>query len=93
MLIAYIKRKRSLQEQILRRLNDMATSLDDIIAKVAALNNTSDSVVVLLRSLKAQLDAALASNDPVKIQAVIDAIGEQEQKLAAAVVENTPAAQ
>ncbi len=69
----------------------MAT-LDDIVAKVTALTAVDDSVVALLQDLKAKLDAAIASGDPAKIQAIADSIGAETTRLAAAVVANTPAA-
>lgn len=69
----------------------MAT-LDDVVAAVAAEGTVVDSAVTLLTSLKAALDAAIASGDPTKIQAVSDAIGAQTKALSDAVAANTPAA-
>ncbi len=69
----------------------MAT-LDDVVAAVAAESTVVDSAVTLLTSLKAALDAAIASGDPTKIQAVSDSIGAQTKTLADAVAANTPAA-
>lgn len=70
----------------------MAT-LDDVVAKVTALGTVEDGVVTLLTDIKAKLDAAIAAGpDPVKLQALSDAIDAQSQKLAAAVTANTPAA-
>ena len=71
-------------------LINMAT-LDDVVTAVADEGTVVDSVVTLLTDLKAKLDAAIATGDPVKIQAVVDAIAAQKQKLADAVVANTPA--
>jgi hypothetical protein len=54
----------------------MAT-LDDVVAAVAAEDTVIDSAIALLTGLKAALDAAIASGDPAKVQAVSDAIGAQ----------------
>lgn len=75
---------------LLQRTKDMAATLDDVVAKVAALSTVEDSVVSLLTSIKAQLDAAIASGDMTKVQAVADALDAQKQKLADAVTANTP---
>lgn len=67
-------------------------SLDDIVTKVTALGTVESSVVALLADIKAKLDAAIASGaDPVKLQALSDAIDAQSAALSAAVVANTPA--
>jgi hypothetical protein len=67
--------------------------LDDIVSKVAALTTVDDSVVALLTDLKTKLDAAIANGaDPVKLQAISDALGQQTQRLSDAVTVNTPAA-
>jgi hypothetical protein len=72
------------------RLRKIMATLDDLIAKVTALTAVDDSVVALLTDLKDKLDAAIASGDPAKIQAISDALGEQTQRLADAVTANTP---
>jgi hypothetical protein len=72
------------------RLRRIMATLDDLVAKVTALTAVDDSVVALLVDLKAKLDAAIASGDPAKIQAIADALGEQTQRLADAVTANTP---
>lgn len=69
----------------------MAT-LKDIQDAVASETTVVDSVVTLLTQLHDQLAAAIASNDPVALQAVVDSITAQKQRLADAVVQNTPAA-
>ena len=63
--------------------------LDDLLVKVTDLDTTEDSVIALLTNIKAQLDAAIASNDPAKVQAVADAIDAIKAKAAAAVAANT----
>ena len=69
----------------------MAT-LADITAAVAAEKTVEDSVVALLQTLSADLKAALASNDPAAMQAVVDQIDANAKALADAVSANTPAA-
>jgi hypothetical protein len=78
---------------ILEKVNTMATTVTDLVTKVAALKTVEDSVVTLLGDLKTRLDAAIAGgSDPAALQALSDDIGAQTQRLADAVVQNTPAA-
>ena len=75
-----------------QKVNSMATTLDDIVSKVNDLGSVEDGVVTLLTDIKSKLDAAIASNDPAKLQALSDSLDAQKQKLADAIVANTPAA-
>lgn len=78
---------------ILSKLETAMATLDDVVAKVAALTTVDDSVVALLGDLKTKLDAAIAGGaDPAKLQALSDALGAQTQRLSDAVTVNTPAA-
>lgn len=78
---------------ILKKGDSIMAILDDVVAKVTALTTVDDSVVALLTDLKVKLDAAIAAgNDPVKLQAISDALGAQTQRLTDAVSANTPAA-
>lgn len=78
---------------ILSKLEKAMATLDDVVAKVAALTTVDDSVVALLGDLKTKLDAAIAGGaDPAKLQALSDALGAQTQRLSDAVTVNTPAA-
>lgn len=70
----------------------MTTAIDALTAQVSANNDVIQSAITLLQGLKAQLDAAIASGDPTKIQALSDQLGQQDTALAAAVAANTPAA-
>lgn len=63
--------------------------IDDLQAEVATNTSVEQSAVQLLQNLKAQLDAA--GTDPVKLQAIKDALTTNDQALAAAVAANTPA--
>ena len=67
----------------------MAT-LADIQAAVARETSVETSVVTLLQNISSQLQAALASNDPVAMQAVVDQLNTNAQTLADAVTANTP---
>jgi hypothetical protein len=91
------------QSAVLKLLTDIATSilnlkettmatLADIQAAVAAENSVVQSAVTLLQGLKAQLDAAIASNDPAALAQLSSDIQAQTAALSAAVAANTPAA-
>lgn len=73
------------------RSQTMAT-LADIQAAVTAENTVIQSAVTLLTGLKAQLDAAIAANNPAALEQLSADIAAQTQALAAAVTANTPAA-
>jgi hypothetical protein len=68
----------------------MAT-LQDIQTAVAAQTTVEASVVTMINGLALQLKDALAANDPVAVQALVDQIGQNTATLAAAVQANTPA--
>jgi hypothetical protein len=69
----------------------MAT-LDDLLVEVEAEKAIDTSIVALVNGLSAQLAAAVASNDPAKVQAVLDGMKANAANLSAAIVANTPAA-
>lgn len=68
----------------------MAT-LADIRAAVAAERTVQDSVVVLLQQLAQMLKDAIAANDPVALQGVVDDLTKNASDLSAAITANTPA--
>ena len=70
----------------------MASELDALRAAVQKNTDTEESAIVLLKGLKDKLDAAIAAGDPAALQALSDSLGTETDKLAAAVVANTPAA-
>jgi hypothetical protein len=76
-------------DQILNKETSIMATLDDIVASVAAEDTVVDSVVTLLAGIKAQLDAA--GQNPAKLQALSDALANQQTKMANAIVANTPA--
>ena len=68
--------------------------LDDLTANVTKITNEDDAIIQLLVNVKAKLDAALAnpSNiDVAALQALSTTLGTESDKVAAAVVANTPA--
>lgn len=72
----------------------MAT-LDQVLASVTENETVGDSIVTLLNSIKTRLDEALSgTNLPPAVQAKVDAIfassERDKQKLADAIVANTP---
>lgn len=72
-----------------RKLREEVMSmLDNLAAQVAANTTVIESAVVLLGGLKVQLDAAIASGDPVRMQALSDALAADDAKLAAAIAAN-----
>ena len=77
--------------ELLRKVINMSAVLDDLTAKVTALQSVDASAVALLQGLKTKLDEAIAGGDLAAIQALSDQIGVSTQALADAVVANTPA--
>ncbi len=70
------------EKRIMATLADIQAQNDALAAAVAAEDTVIDSAVVLingfgsiLTDIKAQLAAAIASNDPVAMQSVVDAMG------------------
>lgn len=78
--------------QLLQKDTKIMATLDDITAAVAAEATVEQSAITLLTSLHDQLAAALASQDPAAIQAVVDQLGTNTAALSAAIAANTPAA-
>jgi hypothetical protein len=82
----------ALLQQLTRTETSIMASLADITTAVAAEKTVEDSVMTLLGEIGTHLKAAIASNDPVAMQAVVDQITANTAALSAAVVANTPAA-
>lgn len=72
------------QEYIMATMQELQTA-------VARNHQTEDSVLQLLEGISQQLKDAQASNDPQAIQRLIADIDASTDKLAQAVVRNTPA--
>lgn len=74
-------------EHLLERIMAL---IDDLQAQVATNTDAVQSAITLLGNLKAALDAA--GTDPVKLQAIKDALTSSDTALSAAIVANTPSA-
>jgi uncharacterized protein YoxC len=79
-------------DQLNHGVTSIMATLDDVVSKVNDLGTVEEGVVTLLTDIKARLDAAIASNDPAKLQQLADALDAQKQRLAEAITANTPAA-
>lgn len=75
-----------------QEITKMAGELTSLQAAVQKNTDAEESAITLLQGLKAALDAAIASGDPAALTALSTSIGAETDKLAAAVVANTPAA-
>lgn len=65
-------------------------SIADLKSAVANEASVEQGVITLLQTLSADLQAAIANNDPVAMQAVVDQINNNSAALADAVKANTP---
>jgi hypothetical protein len=73
----------------------MSAQLDALTAQVTKTNTVAASAVTLLQGLKAQLDAAIASNpndDGAALDELSASLGTETSSLADAITANTPAA-
>lgn len=76
--------------ELLQKVNKLMALIDDLQAQVATNTDAVQSAITLLGNLKAALDAA--GTDPVKLQAIKDALSSSDTALASAITANTPAA-
>lgn len=84
------------QERVIKMLrvvnlkeNFIMAKIDDVTAAVEAETAVDDSAIVLLNNLTAMIKAA--GTDPAKLDALISTINANKQKMADAIVANTPA--
>ena len=70
---------------------EMAT-LNEIVAAVEADTAVDESAITLLEQISQMLKDAQASNDPAAMQAVVDMLDRSKQRMADAILKNTPAA-
>lgn len=70
----------------------MAGELDALEAQVTAVSDAEDAAIALLNGLFQQLQDAINSGNPARIQAVTTTLKAKTDALAAAIVANTPAA-
>lgn len=81
--------------RIEQKMADETASLATLTAQVSADTDAENSAITLLGNLKTALDAAIASSgqdNNAALQALSTTIGNNDAALAAAVVQNTPAA-
>jgi DNA-binding FadR family transcriptional regulator len=64
-------------------------AIDDLEVQVTAISDAEAAAVALLNGLHQQLADAIASGDPVRVQAAADQLKAKAADLAAAVVANT----
>lgn len=81
---------------VVRKVRAMAHTLDETLAAVQNESTVDDSIIALLKGIKAQLDAITAGALPPAAQAQVDAIFDaataNSAKVADAVTANTPVA-
>lgn len=75
--------------RIPKRLKRMSDQLDTLTAQVTQNNTVIQSAITLIQGIKAQLDAAIASNDPQKLLDLSSSLAASDQSLADAVAANT----
>jgi hypothetical protein len=87
--LSRIERKINLLLQMEHR---MSQEMDELKAAVAAETTVGDSVVALLTDISARLNDAVNNGDTAAIKALTAELTANKEKLAAAVLTNTPAA-
>lgn len=79
-------------DTVLSRLETMMATMDDVRAKVAALETVQDSAIALINGISAQLrDLAATGATAAALGQLADQLDADAVKLAAAVTANTPA--
>lgn len=95
-LAAHVGRREHPLEHILKELQVMSKSFDDLKAQVAANTSATMSAISLIGGLSSQLSAAIAAQKAGDDGAALDDLDAQlkgnTDALAAAVLANTPAA-
>ena len=85
-----IAREEKLQELINKVLAEEGQFMADITQALADLTAAVSNAASELATLKSDLDAAIAANDPTKLQAVADAVEAQVSALNAAAAAANP---
>jgi archaellum component FlaC len=78
--------------QLSKEIKMAQATLDDVVTKITNISNLEDALIASNKALSDKLDAAIATGDMAKVQAIADALDADAAKLAAAAVANTPAA-
>lgn len=83
-----LERLQTKTDRILNKMEKLMAKIDDLQAAVGENHSAEDSVITLLRGIAQMLKDA--QGDPAKLDEVVASIRASTDKLAAAVVENTP---
>lgn len=88
-----LKRIEALEKQFKELKMALREEFDALLVKVTEEETVEDSMITLLTGIKAQLDtlAGQATVTPEEVKALADKIGTDKDKMAAAIVANTPA--
>ncbi len=78
--------------QVLKLEAHQMATMQDLLDAASKQTTVEESLEALLHTIAADLKAALAANDPAALQQVLDLVEGNTARMAAAVVENTPAA-
>ncbi|MCU1325004.1 MAG: hypothetical protein JWN34_374 [Bryobacterales bacterium] len=84
--------ERRILSTIHKQMGTIMAAVDDLAKNVEENTSVVQSAVALLGNLKSQLDAAIASGDMSKVQALSDTLGQNDAALGAAIAKNTPVA-
>lgn len=74
---------------LVKGLEIIMAKIEDVESEVEQLTSVVDGAVVLIQSLRDEIKAA--GTDPAKLQALVDKLDANEQKLANAIASNTEA--
>lgn len=80
---------RNIVDRVISFMEKTQMSLDNLTREVAETRSVIDSAITLIQGLRGKL--ADAGTDPAKLEALAKELDESQAKLAAALVENTPA--
>lgn len=82
----------TLLNKILNKENIIMATMQELRDAVERNITVDASIITLLNGISQQLKDALANNDPVALQAVIDTLDADTKNISDAIVANTPAA-
>jgi hypothetical protein len=82
----------SMLGQLLAKETQIMAAIDNLETAVGEVKTVADSVEMLLDKLHQELQDAIASGDPARVQAAVDMLSAQRQRLVDAVMRNTDVA-
>lgn len=80
---------RNIVDRVISFMEKTQMSLNNLTREVAETRSVIDSAITLIQGLRGKL--ADAGTDPAKLEALAKELDESQAKLAAALIENTPA--